>query len=946
MANIYPTQQRTIDPYAEYNSNATNRLTRVSTLGQNCILIPPHLAVTINSANVVTISRGKCLIDDVLIDITESFPVDFREASFYFSSSPFNEAGIYYLTLYYKYVKAKPAPKAFVRIFKPSERMNWNENYLFLKAVKVEFSGSVMRITNVFDSDPGNSNRKRRYLPKYIDVIDALPSWSSSDIGRLIFHEKENLLYIGGSDGWRLYSPVLDFKDTTNCDVGALGYIDGTKVVHAIANNVGKLASCVILKNGREVDQSGLVMLFGVVDNILVESGVSLTYGNRLYLSASEAGRVTNVPPENPNFAQFIGFAVENATNYAKIWFTPNSEFKDIYELVQGNLFKIKVSYEDSLAEYLSSKIVGSGGISTTIDHDYGSGIEKLILSGDRKLKVTSADISPNYLYNKISAGSGIVLTLLNVGGNELLRISSTGGGGGGSGFGGVPVGSVVAYAGTSAPEGFLLCDGSIYDSTEYGELFNIIGEMYNIGGEEEGKFRVPNLRSRVIVGMDSTNTYFDVIGEYQNTTNSTSGQIPYGILSMNYIIRHTAVGISDTDEKIKVSSSDTYSGYLNEKLEVGDGLIKEVVGTGNQKLRIELEGESSILEFFEILDFEGSVTTESLDVYSLPASTTTARNLFANITQVSGTFYSTSNFLYLGAVEFPFTWDYVPTEDLVVSAMWGAPFKEGPFFQVLNSGIIPYPTTTEMLRNTVNAYTFKNPSLTDIGGGMKRYVATATTWNFFAIESIKPTFEASAGSSFSIQFINTVFEDEIHIPFRENIVPDPEILAGPALRWSAGLAPDHIACECDSVQGNFRSFGEHNDLYRKILPECYKESSYTPVNYHFIPKWVVGVHPAPTVESKISKFNSNFMVLKAGTRYTFKVRSIFSACKPEITTLASWDGKTIPSCQWGGGLDTLLARCLILPSQLPTIWNYYKNAGLSKIRVYTLKKNKIITNL
>lgn len=64
------------------------------------------------------------------------------------------------------------------------------------------------------------------------------------------------------------------------------------------------------------------------------------------------------------------------------------------------------------------------------------------------------------------------------------------------------PTGSVIPFAGTTAPEGWLLCDGSIVDRTEYSSLFSVIGEDH---GEGNGSttFHLPDLRGRFVRGTD-----------------------------------------------------------------------------------------------------------------------------------------------------------------------------------------------------------------------------------------------------------------------------------------------------------------------------------------------------------------------------------------------------------------------------------------------------------
>lgn len=63
-----------------------------------------------------------------------------------------------------------------------------------------------------------------------------------------------------------------------------------------------------------------------------------------------------------------------------------------------------------------------------------------------------------------------------------------------------LPTGSIIAFAGTVAPKGFLLCDGSFYQVCDYPELYEVIGQTYS---EKKSKnfFAVPDLRSRVVFG-------------------------------------------------------------------------------------------------------------------------------------------------------------------------------------------------------------------------------------------------------------------------------------------------------------------------------------------------------------------------------------------------------------------------------------------------------------
>ena len=60
------------------------------------------------------------------------------------------------------------------------------------------------------------------------------------------------------------------------------------------------------------------------------------------------------------------------------------------------------------------------------------------------------------------------------------------------------PTGAMLQYAGSSAPSGYLLCDGGSYSTTTYAALYAVIGYTYGGSG---GTFNLPDLRGRVPMG-------------------------------------------------------------------------------------------------------------------------------------------------------------------------------------------------------------------------------------------------------------------------------------------------------------------------------------------------------------------------------------------------------------------------------------------------------------
>ena len=83
------------------------------------------------------------------------------------------------------------------------------------------------------------------------------------------------------------------------------------------------------------------------------------------------------------------------------------------------------------------------------------------------------------------------------------------------------PVGSISLFAGTTAPTGWLICDGSAVSRTTYANLFSVIGTTYGTG-DGSTTFNIPNLKGKVPVGYDSSDTSFDTIGETGGSKNQT----------------------------------------------------------------------------------------------------------------------------------------------------------------------------------------------------------------------------------------------------------------------------------------------------------------------------------------------------------------------------------------------------------------------------------------
>jgi len=77
-----------------------------------------------------------------------------------------------------------------------------------------------------------------------------------------------------------------------------------------------------------------------------------------------------------------------------------------------------------------------------------------------------------------------------------------------------IPAGILTPFAGTSAPDGWIICDGDAISRTTFADLFDVIGTTYG-AGDGSTTFNIPDLRSRVPIGKGTT---------VNNTLGSTDG--------------------------------------------------------------------------------------------------------------------------------------------------------------------------------------------------------------------------------------------------------------------------------------------------------------------------------------------------------------------------------------------------------------------------------------
>jgi microcystin-dependent protein len=91
-----------------------------------------------------------------------------------------------------------------------------------------------------------------------------------------------------------------------------------------------------------------------------------------------------------------------------------------------------------------------------------------------------------------------------------------------------LPAGTIVQWPGAVAPANWLICDGSAISRTEYASLFAAVGVQYGAGNGTT-TFNLPNLKGRVAVGFDASQSEFDVLGELggAKTHTLTTSEMP-----------------------------------------------------------------------------------------------------------------------------------------------------------------------------------------------------------------------------------------------------------------------------------------------------------------------------------------------------------------------------------------------------------------------------------
>ncbi len=102
-----------------------------------------------------------------------------------------------------------------------------------------------------------------------------------------------------------------------------------------------------------------------------------------------------------------------------------------------------------------------------------------------------------------------------------------------------VPTGSIMLWSAASAPNGWLICDGSTMNTTTHNELYHVIGTTYGGSGST---FMLPNLEERIPIGASNQAPYTlgNQGGSATNTpTITVTGTVAGHVLTVNEMPAH-----------------------------------------------------------------------------------------------------------------------------------------------------------------------------------------------------------------------------------------------------------------------------------------------------------------------------------------------------------------------------------------------------------------------
>lgn len=157
-----------------------------------------------------------------------------------------------------------------------------------------------------------------------------------------------------------------------------------------------------------------------------------------------------------------------------------------------------------------------------------------------------------------------------------------------------IPAGVILPYSSSSAPSGYLVCNGSAISRTTYAVLFTVVGTTYG-SGDGSTTYNIPDLRGKVPTGLAGSGTFGSLNASGGSETHTlTTGEMP----------SHAHSGTTDSDGAHTHSITDpghthSYTHYIDnappgEATATGDDtgdLVSATTGSSTTGISIVSDG-------------------------------------------------------------------------------------------------------------------------------------------------------------------------------------------------------------------------------------------------------------------------------------------------------------------------------------------------------------------
>jgi microcystin-dependent protein len=140
-----------------------------------------------------------------------------------------------------------------------------------------------------------------------------------------------------------------------------------------------------------------------------------------------------------------------------------------------------------------------------------------------------------------------------------------------------VPSGAILDFAGSAAPTGWLLCDGTAVSRATYAALYAVISTTYG-AGDGSSTFNLPNFKGRVALGVgDST-----AAGHTSHTLASSGGEETHVLTKAELPASRLNVMVNPTPDALYLDNVASGVGKFGiNSATTGPALLTEPMGSG-----------------------------------------------------------------------------------------------------------------------------------------------------------------------------------------------------------------------------------------------------------------------------------------------------------------------------------------------------------------------------